>query len=210
LLELDPTNKNFNATILNNRALCYQKLNKLTDALKDANKSIATNERYWKAYMRRGNIYMALNMYEEAKYDYQRVKDNDHSNTDVHKLLEESKKEESKAKKRDYYKLLELDRNAGENEIRKAYKKLALKWHPDRNSESEESQKMAEKMFRDINDAYSVLSDPKKKQMYDNGHDPLNPEESSGMDGGMHFQDPSEIFKVFFGGGGGAGPESNL
>jgi DnaJ family protein C protein 7 len=95
------------------------------------------------------------------------------------------------------------------DEIRKAYKKLALKWHPDRNSESEESQKMAEKMFRDINDAYSVLSDPKKKQMYDSGCDPLNPEENSGMgEGGMHFSgDPSEIFKVFFGGSGG-GPES--
>ncbi len=212
LLELDHTNKNFNATILNNRALCYQKLGKLNEALKDANRSISLNERYWKAYIRRGNLYMGLNMFEEAKYDYQKVKDNDPSNTDVHRLLEESKKEEKKAKKRDYYKILELGRDANENDIRKAYKKLALKWHPDRNSESEESKQMAEKMFRDINDAYSVLSDAKKKQMYDNGCDPLNPEESSGMGGdGMHFSgDPSEIFKVFFGGGGGAGPESIL
>jgi DnaJ family protein C protein 7 len=159
--------------------------------------------------MRRGNIYMALNMYEEAKYDYQKVKDNDPSNTDSHKLLEDSKKEEKKAKKRDYYKILELDKNANENEIRKAYKKLALKWHPDRNNESEESQKMAEKTFRDISDAYTVLSDAKKKQMYDNGCDPLNPEENQGMDGGMNFSggDPSDIFKIFFGGG---GPESNI
>jgi DnaJ family protein C protein 7 len=149
------------------------------EALKDINRSIQLNERYWKAYMRRGNIYMALKMYEEAKYDFQRVKDNDPSNKEIHKLLEDSKKEEKKAKKRDYYKLLDLDREASTDDIRKAYKKLALKWHPDRNCESEESKKMAEKKFRDINDAYSVLSDAKKKQMYDSGCDPLNPEEAN-------------------------------
>lgn len=66
--------------------------------------------------------------------------------------------------------------SATEQDIRKAYKKLALKWHPDRNSATEEDQKQAEKMFRDINDAYSVLSDPQKKKMYDSGMDPLNPE----------------------------------
>ena len=210
LLEFDPSNRNFNATILANRALCFQKQNKLKEALRDINKALSLNDKYWKAYFRRGNIYMGLNMYEEAKYDFQKVKDNDPSNKDVHKLLEESKKEEKKAKKRDYYKILDLDRNASPDDIRKAYKKLALKWHPDRNSESEESQKMAEKMFKDINDAYVVLSDAKKKQMYDSGYDPLNPEEgSAGMDGsGMHFGgDPNEIFKMFFGGGG--GPESN-
>jgi DnaJ family protein C protein 7 len=186
------------------------------EALKDINKSIQLNERYWKAYMRRGNIYMTLNMYEEAKYDFQKVKDNDPSNKDIHKLLEDSKKEEAKAKKRDYYKILDIDRNASTDDIRKAYKKLALKWHPDRNSESEESKKMAEKMFRDINDAYSVLSDAKKKRMYDAGSDPLNPEEGGsniivydigGMDG-MHFGgDHSDMFNMFFGGG---GPESKF
>ena len=78
---------------------------------------------------------------------------------------------------------------------------MAMKYHPDRNSESEESKKMAEKKFIDVNDAYSVLSDPKKRSMYDQGVDPLNPEEASG--GGMHFGgDASEILKMFFGGGG--------
>lgn len=177
------------------------------EALKDINKSIALNEKYLKAYTRRGNIYMALKMYEEAKYDFQKVKDAEPGNKDIVKLLEEAKKHEKAAKKRDYYKLLEIDRNANENDIRKAYKKLALKWHPDRNNENEEQKKIAEKTFRDINDAYSVLSDPKKKQQYDSGFDPLNPEEA-GMGDGMGFSsggvDPSDIFRMFFGGGGGA------
>ena len=52
---------------------------------------------------------------------------------------------------------------------------MAMKYHPDRNAESEETKKMTEKKFIDVNDAYSVLSDPKKKSMYDQGIDPLNP-----------------------------------
>jgi len=146
------------------------------EALKDINESIRLNENYLKAFLRRGNIYMALEMYEEAKYDFQRVKDKEPGNKEVIKLLEHAKKEESKAKKRDYYKILGLDKNANENDIKKAYKKLAVKWHPDKNNQSEEAKKLAEKTFRDINDAYTVLSDPKKKQMYDSGMDPNNPE----------------------------------
>jgi DnaJ family protein C protein 7 len=206
LLELDPKNKNFNSTIYANRALCHQKLNNTMEALKDINKSISLNERYMKAYVRRGNIYMALKMYEEARYDYQKVKDAEPENKEVVRLLEEAKKEEKKAKKRDYYQILGVGKEASQDEIRKAYKKLALKWHPDRNNTSEEQKKMAEKTFRDINDAYSVLSDTQKKQQYDMGIDPLNPEEASGMDGsGMHFPggNAEDIFKMFFGGGGG-------
>lgn len=180
LLEVDPQNKNFNSTIYGNRALCYQKLNKTMEALKDINIAISLNDKYYKAYMRRGTLYMSLKMYEEAKYDFQRVKDNEPTNRDVSRMLEEAKKEESKAKKRDYYEILGVSKNADENEIRKSYKKLALKYHPDRNNESEEDKQMAEKKFRDISDAYTVLSDPKKKQSYDAGMDPLNPEESGG------------------------------
>ena len=207
LLEIDPSNKNFNSTIHANRALCYQKLNNMMEALKDINKSITLNENYIKAYMRRGNIYMALKMYEEAKYDFQKVKEAEPTNRDAVKLLEEAKKMEKQAKKRDYYKILDLKPDANENDIRKAYKKLALKWHPDRNNESEEQKKMAEKTFRDINDAYSVLSDAKKKQQYDSGFDPLNPEEAAGMDGpGMNFSgggaDLEDILRMFSGGGG--------
>jgi DnaJ family protein C protein 7 len=214
LLELDPKNKSFNSTIYANKALCYQKLNNMMEALRDINKSISLNEKYMKAYVRRGNIYMALKMYDEARYDYQKVKESEPDNKEVVKLLEEAKKEEKKAKKRDYYQILGVGKEASQDEIRRAYKKLALKWHPDRNNTSEEQKKMAEKTFRDINDAYSVLSDTQKKQQFDMGSDPLNPEEASGMDGsGMNFGggNAEDIFKMFFGGGGmgGMGGGSN-
>jgi len=199
LLEVDPNNKNFNSIIYANRALCHQKLNNSMEALKDINKSIALNEKYTKAYRRRGDIYMTLGMFEEAKYDYQKVKDLDPSDKEVNRVLEDAKKKEKQAKKRDYYKILELNKDASDDDIRKAYKRLALKWHPDRNSGSEEQKKMAERTFKDINDAYSVLKDPKTKQQYDSGFDPLNPEEAS-MGGGAGFD---------FGGAGGAGMDLN-
>src|SRR5512143_1206631 len=71
------------------------------------------------------------------------------------------------ATKRDYYDLLGISRNASEADIKKAFRKLARKYHPDVNPGS----KTSEQMFKEINEAYEVLSDAKKKQQYDQfGH----------------------------------------
>ncbi len=64
---------------------------------------------------------------------------------------------------KDYYKILGVDRNATQEEIKKAYRKLALKYHPDRNK----GDKQAEEKFKEINEAYAVLSDPEKRRQYD-------------------------------------------
>ena len=201
ILEFDPNNKKFNSLILANRALCYQKLNKNVEALRDSNQSIKLNPFYARGYIKRGNVYMELKMFDDARADFQKAKDLDPNVAGVDGYLNDANKNAEKARKRDYYAILGIDKNADEKEIKRAYKKMAMKYHPDRNSESEESKKMAEKKFIDVNDAYSVLSDPKKRSMYDQGVDPLSPEEAGG--GGVHFGgDASEILKMFFGGGG--------
>ena len=208
-LEFDPENKNFNSIILTNRALCYKKKEKLLEALKDVNEALKLNPLYTTAYVRRGHIYNEYKMYDDAVNDFQKAKELDPSYKDIEGLIKNASALQTQSRNRDYYAILGIDKNASPEEIKKAYRKMALKYHPDRNAESEESKKIAQRKFENIGDAYAVLSDPKKKQMYDQGVDPLNPE-NAGMGTGpgmnVHFSgDPSEIFKIFFGGNGGGG-----
>ncbi|XP_053464820.1 dnaJ homolog subfamily B member 6 isoform X1 [Nycticebus coucang] len=103
----------------------------------------------------------------------------------------------------DYYDVLGVQRHASAEDIKKAYRKLALKWHPDKNPENKEE---AERKFKQVAEAYEVLSDPKKRDIYDKyGKEGLN-----GGGGGSHFDNPfdygftfrkpEDVFREFFGG----------
>ncbi|MBR3640407.1 MAG: molecular chaperone DnaJ [Oscillibacter sp.] len=103
--------------------------------------------------------------------------------------------------KRDYYEVLGLGKSATEEEIKKAYKKLARKYHPDLNPDNKE----AEEKFKEVNEAYEVLSDPEKKSRYDQfgfaGVDPnFGAGAGGGYAGGFDFGDLGDIFGSFFGG----------
>lgn len=128
------------------------------------------------------------------------------------------------ATKSDYYDTLGVSKNASSDEIKKAYRKQALEWHPDRHKDDKEA---AEKKFKEINEAYQVLSDPQKKAAYDQyGHAAFTPGGGApdgnpfagGFGGGSPFTytytsggenpfgsagfgDPFDIFEAFFGGG---------
>ena len=96
---------------------------------------------------------------------------------------------------KDLYEILGLSKNASDNDIKKAYKKLALKYHPDRQgNKSDKEKKEAEEKFKEISFAYSILSDPEKKQRYDQFG---ITDDQAQMGGGF---DPSDIFKRFMGG----------
>lgn len=113
--------------------------------------------------------------------------------------------------KRDFYDVLGVAKNASKDEIKKAYRKLALQWHPDRNKSSQ-----AEEKFKEINEAYEVLADSKKKEAYDRfGHEggpfgggfgqtyrqgPFTYTYTTEGSEGFDFSDPFEIFEQFFGG----------
>lgn len=132
------------------------------------------------------------------------------------------------AAKSDYYDILGVNKNASADEIKKAYRKQALEWHPDRHKEDKEA---AEKKFKEINEAYQVLSDPQKKAAFDQyGHAAFTPGGGNPFAGGnpfggmggqtgpftytyttggdgtnpfanADFGDPFDIFEAFFGGG---------
>ena len=111
--------------------------------------------------------------------------------------------------KRDYYEVLGVSRDATEDEIKKAYKKLARKYHPDMNPGDKE----AEEKFKEVNEANEVLSDPEKKARYDQfGFAGVDPTYGAGAGGGAYggaggfdFGDLGDIFGSFFGGGFGGG-----
>ena len=108
--------------------------------------------------------------------------------------------------KRDYYEVLGVDRNASANEIKKAYRKLAIQYHPDKQHDKTDAEKKeAEEKFKEAAEAYSVLSDEQKKARYDQyGHEGLGG--AGGFSGaGMDMNDIFSMFGDIFGGRGGFG-----
>lgn len=106
------------------------------------------------------------------------------------------------SKEKNYYKILGVPRNAELKEIKKNYRELALKWHPDKNTDNIEE---AEKMFQDISEAYEILSDKELRGKYDRGEEVFE-NQGGGGGGRRHHMDPNLFFQQNFrqqGGGGG-------
>lgn len=110
------------------------------------------------------------------------------------------------AEKRDYYEVLGVSKSATDDEIKRAYRKLAKKYHPDLNKAPDAAEK-----FKEVNEAYEVLSDPQKRQTYDQfGFAGMDGSQAGGFNqgfAGAGFDDFSDIFSSFFGGGFGGGSQ---
>src|SRR5882762_1636047 len=96
--------------------------------------------------------------------------------------------------KRDYYEVLGVDRKADDEEVKKAYRKLAVKFHPDKNP----GDKNCEEKFKELGEAYEALSDPQKRAAYDQyGHAAFE-SRTRGPGSGRGFHDPVDIFREVF------------
>jgi len=205
-LEIDPTQRVTNSKILQNRALCYLKVKEFKPAVADCTKALELDPSYTKARKTKAKAMGADGDWEEAVRELKNIQETNPSEPGIAGEIRNAELELKKSKRKDYYKILGVDKEAGESEIKKAYRKGALTCHPDKNPGDEE----AAERFKDIGEAYETLSDPAKRQRYDSGVDLQDPEDmfGGGMGGfggqGMQI-DPTMLFNMMNGGGMGGG-----
>ncbi|CAB3220032.1 unnamed protein product [Arctia plantaginis] len=151
----------------------------------------------------RADALLGLDMYDDAIQAFKEALEIDEGLQRAKDGLNRAQKLQKQSEQRDYYKILGVKRSASKQEITKAYRKAAQKWHPD-NFQGDEK-KVAEKKFIDIAAAKEVLTDPEKRAQFDAGNDPLDPEAQRGGQGGPfhnpfhHFQHGSPFqFKFHF------------
>ena len=212
-LGVEPGNKLYNSKLHANRAAALMKLRKNAEAMEDLNRALALDDTYVKGYMRRAACASAIGgveHLEQAMRDYESAKRLVRDPATVSELesnIRSTKAAIKQAKRKDYYKILGVDRDATEAQLKKAYRKAALKWHPDRHTSStDEQKKQAEAMFKDVNEAYEVLQDATKRRRYDSGVDIEDLDNESPFGGGgMGGMGGVDIFSAFMGGGFGGG-----
>ncbi|XP_025161527.1 dnaJ homolog subfamily C member 7 isoform X2 [Harpegnathos saltator] len=170
-LSIDPQNIMTNAKLHFNKATVAAKLGRLKESVTECTEALKLDENYLKALLRRAASYMELKEYEEAVRDLEQACKMDKTRENK-RLLAEAKLALKKSKRKDYYKILGIDKNASTDDIKKAYRKRAMVHHPDRHANATEGEKKEqEKKFKEVGEAYGILSDPKKRSRYDRGHD---------------------------------------
>ncbi|RTG81321.1 DnaJ subfamily C member 7 [Schistosoma bovis] len=167
-LEVDPSHDMINAKLYCNRACALFYLDRFDEALNDCDNAISLEPNYLKARIRRARCYSSLEEYEKAVEEWTAVVKLDGSQENKKSL--QAAKSALSVSQRDYYKILGLKKNASSDDIKQAYRKSALLYHPDRHTSADEATvKEKERKFKEIGEAYSILSDPVKRRQYDNG-----------------------------------------
>lgn len=196
-LEVDPTNKGTNSKLLNNRAMCYSKLKQWQNAIQDCDKAIQLDPSYTKAKKTRAKALGEGGDWEEAVRAYKNIQEQTPEEPGIAKDIRNAELELKKSKRKDYYKILEIEKDASDMDIKKAYRKLAVKHHPDKNRDDPD----AENRFKDLQEAHETLTDPQRRERYDSGADLIDPHEAfggmgGGFGGGGMQIDPEIIFST--------------
>ncbi|KAH9911996.1 uncharacterized protein B0H18DRAFT_1057006 [Fomitopsis serialis] len=191
------------AILLSNRATALVKLERHEDALEDTEESLRLYPASFKALRTRARIYSHLEKYEASIADFNSAIEQaeyDGNAADVKALKGELKKAEialKRSKTKDYYKILGVQKECTEVDIKKAYRRESLKHHPDKGGDEEK--------FKLVVEAHSILSDPIKRRRYDMGEDDEDVMGMGGMGGGMGGMDINDLFAHLNRNGGGFG-----
>mmetsp|Transcript_24250 Transcript_24250/g.57419 ORF Transcript_24250/g.57419 Transcript_24250/m.57419 type:complete len:530 (+) Transcript_24250:135-1724(+) len=184
----------------------YSKSNQHDKAIDEATNLLAEDESNLESHWALGDALTSAEKFDEAVRAFQAAVDSlpdgeTERKQQAQKKVQEAQVALKQSKEKNYYKILGVSRTATSKEIKSAYRKLALQYHPDK--VKEEDKEEAEKKFQDIGEAYEVLSDAELKAKYDRG-EPVFDNQGGGGQQGHHFN-PHQFFNQNFGGGGGGG-----
>lgn len=162
-------NNDMSAILHFNLAQGYSRLGSYNMAVDECAKATKIKEDYLKAHLKRAEIYMIQKRFDEAATCYEHVCEIDPKNQrDYSILLKAAQDKAFKNHKKDHYQQLGLQSNCSQEELKRAYRVVALKHHPDRHSDTDIlSRKIQEKKFKSASEAYKVLSDPRERIKYD-------------------------------------------
>ncbi|KAK8483307.1 hypothetical protein V6N13_096997 [Hibiscus sabdariffa] len=186
-LALDPDHLAHNVHLHLGLCKVSVKLGRGKDALSSCSEALNIDEELLEALVQRGEAKLLTEDWEGAVEDLKSAAQKSPQDMNIREALTRAEKALKMSKRKDWYKILGVSKTASVAEIKRAYKKLALQWHPDKNVDNREE---AEAQFREIAAAYEVLGDDEKRAKYDRGEDI----EDMGMGGGG--------FNPFGGGGG--------
>ncbi|KAG6443974.1 dnaJ homolog subfamily C member 3 [Manduca sexta] len=162
---------------------CSVKEEQYTDALSQCNQALEL-QRDARVLCDKADALLGLDMFDDAIHTFKEALEIEEGLQRAKDGLSRAQKLQKQSEQRDYYKILGVKRTASKQEITKAYRKAAQKWHPD-NYQGDEK-KIAEKKFIDIAAAKEVLTDPEKRAQFDSGTDPLDPDSQRGQGGPFH------------------------
>ncbi|XP_039068081.1 dnaJ protein P58IPK homolog [Hibiscus syriacus] len=186
-LSLDPDHLAHNVHLHLGLCKVLVKLGRGKDALSSCSEALNIDEELLEALVQRGEAKLLTEDWDGAVEDLKSAAQKSPQDMNIREALARAEKALKMSKRKDWYKILGVSKTASVAEIKRAYKKLALQWHPDKNVDNREE---AEAQFREIAAAYEVLGDDEKRARYDRGEDI----EDMGMGGGG--------FNPFGGGGG--------
>jgi DnaJ family protein C protein 3 len=187
-IALDPEHTANNVHLYLGLCKVSVRLGRGKDGLNSCNEALNIDAELIEALHQRGEAKLLLEDWEGAVEDLKQAAQNS-QDMEIHESLGKAEKALKMSKRKDWYKILGISRTASISEIKKAYKKLALQWHPDKNVGNREE---AENKFREIAAAYEILGDDDKRARFDRGEDL---EDMGGGGGGG--------YNPFHGGGGG-------
>lgn len=206
-LEVDPTHALLNKDLYLQLCVAQLHLKAYAEAKDACERVIALDDTVALAFAKLSEAQLGLEQFEDAVRSAKRAFELDDSSREFQEGVRRAEAALQQSKNKNYYKILGVARDVGQKEIKKAYRKMALEWHPDKHADKDESEReVVQQKFHDIAEAYEILSDEEMRAKYDRGEDvtgnaanrqqsqPFNP-----FGGGHFFQQGGRTFHFNFG-----------